>query len=333
MLRVGFPAILDPELLSVMPEGVELIPLEDGLDHAVDIDVWIPDPYPTRALRVWPHLRGVRLVLSLMAGTEWIPETVGPQVTICNARGAHNICTAEWTLTAILAMLKYFPLSLDTQRSGDWRRRSEASRLYQQLTHDQRMYHPPVKLEELTGKTVLMVGHGSIGKDIERLLEPFHVEMIRVARTARSRPLVHAVTELDTMLPRADVIVLILPLTEESRGLIGPQQFERMRQGALLVNAARGGIVQTDALVKALNSGKVRAALDVTDPEPLPVEHPLWHCPNLLITPHIGGSSPQFDARSLKGAANELGRYMRDEPLENVVQAGTGWETGARRQS
>jgi len=323
MLRVGYPAILDPQLLSVMPVGIELIPIVDGLDHPVDIDVWIPDPYFTRALRVWPRLRGVRLVLSLMAGTEWIPGAVGPHVTICNARGAHNICTAEWTLTAILAMLKYVPLYLDIQRSGDWRRRSEASRLYQQLTHDEGIYHPPVKLEELTGKMVLLVGHGSIGKDIERLLAPFHVEIVRVARTARSQPLVHPVSELDQLLPRADVIVLILPLTGESKGLIGAKQFALMRQGALLVNAARGGIVQTDALVDALNSGKIRAALDVTDPEPLPIDHPLWRCPNLLITPHIGGSSPQFDARSLKVAADELRRYMSGEPLKNAVQTAT----------
>ncbi|HEY3625099.1 MAG TPA: 2-hydroxyacid dehydrogenase [Terracidiphilus sp.] len=323
MLRVGFPSILDPQLLSVMPGGIELIPLEDGLDYPVEIDVWIPDPYPTRALRVWPHLRGVRLVLSMMAGTEWIPDAVGPSVTICNARGAHNICTAEWTLTAILAMLKYVPLYIDIQRSGDWRRRSEAGRLYQQLTHDQRTYHPPVKLEELTGKTVLIVGHGSIGKDIERLLGPFHVEILRVARGARTQPLVHPVAELDSLLPRADVIVLILPLTPESKGLIGPRQFALMRQGALLVNAARGGIVQTDALVEALNSGRIRAALDVTDPEPLPLEHPLWRCPNLFLTPHIGGSSPQFDARALQVAADELRRYMQGQPLKNVVQAGT----------
>jgi phosphoglycerate dehydrogenase-like enzyme len=112
-------------------------------------------------------------------------------------------------------------------------------------------------------------------------------------------------------------------LTAESQGLIGPTQFALMRQGALLVNAARGGIVHTDALADALNSGKIRAALDVTDPEPLPIDHPLWHCPNLLITPHIGGSSPQFDARALKVAADELRRYIEGQPLQNVVQAGT----------
>ena len=320
MLRVGYPAKLDPGLLAVMPAGIELIPLVDGVDHDVEIDVWIPDPYPTRALRVWPRLRGVRLVLSLMAGTEWIPGAVGPHVTICNAHGSHNISTAEWTISAILATLKYFPLYLDIQHSGDWRRRREATSQYERLNGDTRPLYPPVMLEELTGKTVLLVGHGAIGKEIERMLEPFHVKMLRVARSPRTEPLVHAVSELGSLLPKADVVVLILPLTSESRGLIGATQFSQMRQGALLVNAARGPIVETDALVEALNAGKIRAALDVTDPEPLPPGHALWSCPNLLLTPHVGGSSPQFAPRALKTAADELRRYMNGEPLRNVVQ-------------
>ncbi|MGC1420799.1 MAG: hydroxyacid dehydrogenase, partial [Terracidiphilus sp.] len=104
-----------------------MIRLPRDLDHDVEIEVWIPDPYPTRNTQIVSHLRGVKLVLSLMAGTEWIPVAVGPHVTICNARGAHNISTAEWTLSAILAMLKHFPLFLDVQRSGEWKRRFEAS--------------------------------------------------------------------------------------------------------------------------------------------------------------------------------------------------------------
>jgi phosphoglycerate dehydrogenase-like enzyme len=323
MLRVGYPAIFHADLMSVMPEGIELIPLENGLDHDVELDVWIPDPYPTRSLRIWPHLRGVRLILALMAGTEWIPSTVGPHVTICNARGAHNISTAEWTVSAILAMLKHFPLFLDIQRSGDWRRRSEATQLYERLNGDQRTIYPPVMVEELTGKTVLLVGYGSIGKEIERMLEPFRVKLLRMARSERQDPLVHPVVQLEELIPQANVIVLILPLTAQSSGLIGAKQLGLMRQGALLVNAARGGVVVTDALVDALSAGRIRAAIDVTDPEPLPKEHPLWHCPNLLITPHVGGSSPQFAPRALKIAADELRRYLRGEPLQNVVQAGT----------
>src|SRR5439155_14665382 len=109
---------------------------------------------------------------------------------------------------------------------------------------------------------------------------------------------------------------------EESQGLFGPQQFALMRQGALLVNAARGPIVQTEALVAALQSGRIRAALDVTDPEPLPPEHPLWSCPYVFITPHVAASTPQFAAHALAVAAAELQRYMRGEPLRNVVHAG-----------
>src|SRR5580658_5393783 len=208
MLRVGYPATLAEELFSDFPDGIELIALSAPLDHEVDIDVWIPDPYPTRAIKVWPSLRRVRLVLSLMAGTEWIPKTVGPHVTICNARGAHNVSTAEWTLASILAMLKYFPLYLDIQRSGHWKRRFEASAHYAAITGDTRPLYPPVMLEELTGKTVMLVGYGSIGKDIERMFAPFNVNLLRVARSAHNDPPVHAVSELDSLLPLAQVVVL-----------------------------------------------------------------------------------------------------------------------------
>jgi len=321
MLRVGFPATLVPEVLRELPEGVELIPVSDKMDHDVEVDVWIPDPYPTRAQRTWPHLRGVRLVLSMLAGTEWIPGTVGPHVTICNAHGAHNVATAEWTLAAILTLLKQFPLFLDIQRSANWRRRNEASAAYAAISGDLRPHHPPVMLEDLTGKTVLIVGYGAIGKEIERMLAPFYVDVLRVARTARKNPEVHPVSALGSLLPQAHVVVLILPFTPETRRLIDRPQLALLRQGALLVNAARGSIVNTEALVEALRAGRIRAALDVTDPEPLPEDHPLWSCPNLLITPHIGASSPHFAPNALRVAAAELRRYMNGEPLHNVVQA------------
>lgn len=308
-------------MLRDFPEGIELIPVSEEMDHDVEIDVWIPEFYSKRAMRVWPHLRGVKLVLSMMAGTDWIPGTVGPHVTICNARGAHNVSTAEWTLGAILAMLKYFPLYLDIQKSEIWKRRFEAGEHYAKITGDTRTFHPEVMQEELTGKTVLLVGYGAIGKEIERMLAPFDVKMLRVARTARTAPEVQAVSELERLLPKAEVVVLILPFTAESRGLIGRRQLDLMRQGALLVNPARGPIVDTDALMEALNAGRIRAAIDVTDPEPLPQGHPLWSCPNLLITPHVAASTPQAAPRALRTVADELRRYMKGEPLKNVVQA------------
>jgi phosphoglycerate dehydrogenase-like enzyme len=319
MLRVGYPAILAAELFSDFPAEVELIALPDDLDHEIEIDVWIPDPYPTKAMRLWPRLRGVRLVLSLMAGTEWIPGVVGPRVTICNARGAHNISTAEWTMSAILATLKHLPFYQDVQRGGVWKRRFEASANYARITGDARPLYPPVMLEELTGKRVLLVGYGAIGQEIERMLAPFDVKLVRVARNAHDG--VHSVSELDSLLPQAEIVILILPSTAESHHLIGSRQLALMRQGTLLVNAARGPVVDTDALVAALNSGRIRAALDVTDPEPLPEGHPLWNCPNLLLTPHVAGSSPQFAPRAVHTAADELRRYLAGEPMHNVVQA------------
>lgn len=321
MIRVGYSENLPAELFSDFPEGIELVALPRNLDHDVELEVWLPDPYPTRNRSIVPHLRGVKLVLSLMAGTEWIPSAMGPHVTICNARGAHNISTAEWTLSAILAMLKHFPLFLDMQRSGEWKRRFQASAEYENLTGDARPLYPPVMLEELTGKTVMLVGFGSIGKEIERMLEPFNVEIVRLARTARETPRVYPVSELDSLLPRAQIVVLILPATAETQHLIDARRLALMQRGTLLVNAARGPIVDTDALVGALQSRRIRAALDVTDPEPLPEGHPLWKCPNLLITPHVGASSPEFARRALKVAADELRRYMTGKPLRNVVQA------------
>ena len=320
-MRVAYPADLLPELAHVFPEGVEAVPVSQSMDHEVEAEVWIPDPYPTRAQRTWPHLRGIKLVLSMLAGTEWIPDVVGPHVTICNAHGAHNVTTAEWTIAAILTMVKQFPLYLDIQRSGVWKRRFESTKAYAAITGDTRPHHPPVMLEDLTGKTVLIVGHGAIGKEIERMLAPFRVELLRVARAARENPKIHAVAELNSLLSRADVVILILPYTKASHGLIDREQFGLMRQGALLVNAARGAIVNTDALVESLQAGRIRAAIDVTDPEPLPEGHPLWSCPNLLITPHIGASSPQFAPNALRVAVAELRRYMTGEPLQNVVQA------------
>ena len=323
MIRVAYPASLLPELLGDFPAEAELIPVSEKMEREVEAEVWIHDPYATRAMRTWPKLRGVKLVLSLMAGTEWIPGTVGPQVTICNAHGAHNVATAEWTVGAILAMLKQFPLFLDIQRAGNWRRRREASAAYAAISGDERPHHPDVMLEELSGKTVMLVGYGAIGKEIERMLEPFRVEVVRVARSARSEPAVHPVSELTKLLPRADVVVLILPYSTATHWLIDKAQFEAMRRGTLLVNAARGAIVNTGALVEALQAGHIRAALDVTDPEPLPEGHPLWMCPNLLITPHVAGSSPMFAVNALRVAAAELRRYLAGERLQNVVQSGT----------
>ena len=171
--------------------------------------------------------------------------------------------------------------------------------------------------EELHGKRALIVGYGSIGQAIEERLQPFGVEIDRIARTAREG--VSAISRLHELLPAADVVILIVPMTSETAGLMGAQELALMKPGALLVNAARGPVVDTDALLAALETDRIRAALDVTDPEPLPDEHPLWTAPNLLMTPHVAGGTPMFMVRAMQFASAQVGRYLRGEPLENVV--------------
>jgi phosphoglycerate dehydrogenase-like enzyme len=325
-LKVGYPAALPAELLQLFPSEIELVPIPSAPEGEIAVDFWIPPPAPVPGQKVWSSLRGVTVAQSMMAGTEWLTALVGPSVTVCNAQGAHSISTAEWTVAAILAMLKYFPLYRDLQQAGDWRGRSQASKDYASLHDDHQPQYPAVLQEELHGKRVLIVGYGDIGKTIEAMLTSFEVEITRVARSGRTAPdgkIVQSIAALDRLLPNAEIVVLILPHTPDSHGLFGPAQFAAMSQGALLVNAARGPIVQTDALVDALNSGRIRAALDVTDPEPLPSDHPLWKCPNLLLTPHVAGSTPQFSPRAIQIAADQVRRILAGEPLRYIVQSGT----------
>jgi phosphoglycerate dehydrogenase-like enzyme len=325
-IKVGYPAALPAELLQLFPAGIDLVPIPSAPEGEITVDFWIPPPAPIPGQKVWPWLRGVTVAQSMMAGTEWLTALVGPAVTVCNAQGAHSISTAEWTVSAILAMLKYFPLYRDLQQAADWRGRSQASKDYASLHDDHQPQYPAILQEELYGKRVLIVGYGDIGKTIESLLTPFGVEITRVARTARTNrdgKVIQPIARLDQLLPKAEIVVLILPHTPDSHGLIGPAQFAAMSQGALLVNAARGPIVQTDALVAALNSGRIRAALDVTDPEPLSADHPLWKCPNLFLTPHVAGSTPQFSPRAIQIAADQVRRVLAGEPLAYVVQPGT----------
>jgi phosphoglycerate dehydrogenase-like enzyme len=173
--------------------------------------------------------------------------------------------------------------------------------------------------DDLAGKTVLIVGYGSIGAAIEARLTPFGVRTLRVARTAKPDLGVSPVSDLHKLIPEADIVVLILPLTPETNGLFGATELGLMKRGALLVNAARGPVVVTDALVAALSEHRIQAALDVTDPEPLPEHHPLWTAPNCLITPHVAGSTPEFIHRAFQFGRAQLQRFIAGETLENIV--------------
>ncbi|MFJ3666571.1 2-hydroxyacid dehydrogenase [Streptomyces sp. NPDC090106] len=256
------------------------------------------------AVRPLPVLSSVRVVQTLSAGIDNIQGGLAglrPGVQVCNARGVHEASTAELALTLILASLRGVPDFVRGQDAEEWRGG----------------FRPA-----LADKNVLIVGYGSIGSAIEDRLVPF--EVARVARVARSerttaRGPVRPLTELPALLSEADVVVLITPLTESTRHLADADFLARMKDGALLVNVARGPVVDTKALLAELETGRLTAALDVTDPEPLPQGHPLWHAPGVLISPHVGGPTSAFLPRAKRLLVDQLGRFVNREPLGNVI--------------
>ncbi|MGW7364613.1 2-hydroxyacid dehydrogenase [Streptomyces sp. NPDC054841] len=256
------------------------------------------------AVRPLAAMKNVRVVQTLSAGIDHVEPGLGSLhagVRLCNAQGVHEASTAELTLTLILASLRGIPRFVEGQRQEEWRSG----------------FYPA-----LADKSVLIVGYGSIGAAIEDRLVPF--ECARVARVARSartteRGEVHALTELPALLAESDVVILSTPLTPATNHLANAGFLARMKDGALLVNVARGPVVDTKALLTEVESGRITAALDVTDPEPLPVGHPLWHAPGVLISPHVGGSTSAFMPRAKRLLAGQLTRYAAGEPLRNVV--------------
>ncbi|MEV0324163.1 2-hydroxyacid dehydrogenase [Streptomyces sp. NPDC050658] len=256
------------------------------------------------SVRPLPEMTSLDVVQTLTAGVDHVDSGLKylPSGTrLCNAKGVHEASTAELALTLILASLRGIPDFVEGQRRGEWRAG----------------FRPA-----LADKSVLIVGYGSIGSAIEDRLAPF--ECARVARVARSarateRGPVHPLAELPSLLPAADVVVLATPLTEATRGLVDGDFLARMKDGALLVNVARGPVVDTKALLTELEGGRITAALDVTDPEPLPAGHPLWHAPGVLISPHVGGPTSAFLPRAKRLVAAQLTRYVAGEPLDNVV--------------
>ncbi|TFV46835.1 2-hydroxyacid dehydrogenase [Blastococcus sp. TF02A-35] len=240
-----------------------------------------------------PHLRLVQL---LSAGAEAFAGKLPEGVHLCNARGAHTPSTAEWAVAAMLAALRGIPSFVREQDAGRW---------------------SPATHGSLVGARVLVVGAGDIGRAIGRMLQGFDVELTYVARTARDG--VRSTDELPQLLPHADVVVLIVPVTAGTRGMVDASFLAAMKDGALLVNAARGVVVDTDALLAELVAGRLRAALDVTDPEPLPGGHLLWSAPGLLLTPHVGGAVPATNERAAAAVTDQVRRVLEGRPLGNVV--------------
>ncbi|MFE9095411.1 2-hydroxyacid dehydrogenase [Streptomyces sp. NPDC007264] len=296
--------------LEGLPEGLGYRFWDGGEDFPADPAdcVFYVVPYMKGgevALRPLPAMTSVRVVQTLSAGIDHVEPGLAllPEGTrLCNAAGVHDASTAELTLGLILASLRGIPDFVRGQDREEWRSG----------------FRPA-----LADKSVLIVGYGSVGAAIEDRLAPF--ELARVARVARhqretERGLVHPVSRLSELLPGADVVVLVTPLTETTRGLVDAEFLARMKDGALLVNVARGGVVDTEALLAELRTGRITAALDVTDPEPLPAGHPLWHAPGVLISPHVGGPTSAFWPRAGRLLSAQLNRFARGEPLANTVR-------------
>ncbi|HMG29623.1 MAG TPA: 2-hydroxyacid dehydrogenase [Jiangellaceae bacterium] len=269
----------------------------DGVLERVEFYV-MPYTFAPVIGEVIAAMPGLRVVQTLTAGVEHVMPFIRPDVTLCNARGVHDASTAELAVALTLASLRGIPDFVRAQDRGRW-------------VHGLR--------PSLADRTVLVVGYGSVGAAVERRLLPFECDVLRVARRARDG--IAGYEALPSLLGRADVVVLTVPLTEQTRGMVDASFLAGMRDGALLVNVARGPVVDTDALLAELDAGRLSAALDVTDPEPPPPDHPLWTAPGLLISPHIGGNTSAFLPRATRLVRDQLERYAAGEPLANVVQA------------
>ena len=280
-----------------------------GLPDDVEVGPWFGDPAGVEfvvpgdgseevftALSELPDLRVVQV---LSAGYEWISDAVPDGVTLCNAGDTRSAAVAQLVVGMILAD------ALGLERAIK-QRGTESSQRWQ-----------PV---ELAGQTALILGYGSIGKSVQQRLAPFGVRILRVAR--RARPGVAPAEELPALVGEADIVIVLAPLNPQTRGLVGKDVIARMKPGALLVNGARGAVVDPDALVDALREGRIRAGLDVTDPEPLPAGHPLWSVDGVLMTPHLGGDTERAGAAADALARAQILRYRAGLPLEHVVTSG-----------
>ncbi|ADV81387.1 2-hydroxyacid dehydrogenase [Terriglobus saanensis] len=317
MIKVGVQAALPDYLLRSLPAEAEVVRIPEKITSPIELDFWVLPFGSATAKAMAPHIQGYKVAQTITAGVDSILPWLPKGVTLCDGRGIHDVSVSEWVVGVVLATYKRLPLYRDLQTVQVWKGQAQEA----VFTDDDAVSNGLYRIlgEDLHGRTVLIVGYGSIGIAIEERLRPFGVKFLRLARTPKQSPEVRAIGDLHELLPQADVIVVIVPLTDETRGFIGEREFALMKEGALLVNAARGPVVQTDALVKALTHHHLRAALDVTDPEPLPAGHLLWSVPNLLLTPHVAGSTPQFVERAFAFVGEQVRREVNNQPLENIV--------------
>ncbi len=288
------------EMLGPLPEGVEVV-VWDGTGprpaRLEETTFWVPQVEDAEGLdEKFAALPALKVVQLTSAGVEDVLAHVPEGVTLCNAKGVHGSSVAELVLTMVLASQRRLPHFIDAQRESRW---------------------DLIEGDDLRDKRVLVIGAGDLGDETAKRLRAFDAVPLLVAHTARDG--VHATDELPDLLPTADVVVLTVPLTPATTGMVDAAFLRLMPDGAMLVNVARGKVVDTDALLAELTSGRLRAGLDVVEPEPLPSDHPLWQAPGLILTPHAAGHVKQAGPRAFALVAQQLRRFVAGDDLVNVV--------------
>jgi phosphoglycerate dehydrogenase-like enzyme len=300
-------------LVADVPHRRELEPLPDGVELVsepdTEVEFFVFGPELARnAAALFEQLPNLRVVQSIAAGVDSLLRRVPEGVVVCGASGAYDIAVSEWVVAALLALRWRLPGFFELQQRAEW-----DTNAGNWITTGPSSVGP---IDDLDGATVLILGYGSIGRALAARLISFGARVVGVARHARADA--EPAEALPRLLPEADAVVILVPLNAETKRMVDGRFLARMKEGALLINAARGQIVDTGALIEALRSGHIRAALDVTDPEPLPPEHPLWGAPNVLITPHVAGAVTCSRTRAYRLAGEQLRRYAAGEPLLNV---------------
>jgi phosphoglycerate dehydrogenase-like enzyme len=292
--------------LGELPAGVQLV-----AEPAPDVELAIIGPADSKHLgALVAKLPGLKVLQSTWAGVDALLPHVPEEITLCTASGAHDVAVSEWVLMTLLALRRRLPEFLEYQREGRW-----------DVALKARADSPATSstaIEDLDGARVVILGYGSIGRAVGAKLRPFGVEVVGFARRAREGA--RDMAELDVWLPRAAAVIVLLPLAAETRGLIDAAFLAKLRPGTVLINAARGPLVDTGALLAELQARRLYAGLDVTDPEPLPAGHPLWKAPNLILTPHVSGATSRWLQRAYRLAGEQLRAYASGAPLRNVVE-------------
>lgn len=270
-------------------------------DRHEEIEVCVPPYMQAFDRSLFARMPSLRLVQVLTAGYDGLPERLGDGVALANAAGVHDSSTAELAVTLALASLRAIPEFVRNAASGTWT---------EPRIHD-----------ALADSRVLILGYGSIGRAIARRLVPFEVTLTAVASRPRAGDdlvdTVHGIADLPDLLPTTDVLVVIVPLSEATTGLVDDALLSALPDGAVVVNVARGKVVDTDAILA--HAGRLRFGLDVTDPEPLPADHPLWSAPGVLISPHTGGATTAFRPRAVRLLREQLDAYVRRGTVAHIV--------------